>query len=127
MNRIRKYGKMYQVLLTPEQINNTTFEFLIGNWTDDRLRNYYILDFDTLAEAQCEAFKHPDLDWNKMVLAHKSAYHDIKDILKDIIDTEKYIVEFVPKFKDGEMVKDTMFNRVMAQGKRFTLMYNMND
>ena len=72
MNRIRKYGKIYQVLITPTQSTNATFELMMGDWADSNLRNYYVLEYDTLGDAMVEAFKYPDIDWDKMVLMHKN-------------------------------------------------------
>lgn len=127
MNRIRKYNDKYQVLITPVQPFNPSFELIFGGWTDEHLTNYYILEYDTLGAAQCKAFELPDIDWRVMVLNYKYAYHDIKDLIRNVLDRERFIVDFEPKFMTPEEVKNIMFDRIMNYGKRFTLVYHMND
>jgi hypothetical protein len=127
MNRIRKYADKFQVLITPTNHYDTQFEVLLGGWTDEYLRNFTILEFDTLAEAQCEAFKHPDIDWMRMVLYHKSAFHDIKKLISESLDKYNFIVDFVPQFMEPDHVKNSIFDRVMFHQDRFTLVYHMND
>lgn len=127
MNRIRKYKNYWQVLYTPCWIYSPSFEILRGFWDDDKLRNYYIREFETLSDAQCEAFKMPDIEWIRMVVMHKDAFHDLKDIIKKIIYGNNYIVDFEATFMDPDMAKESMFNRVMNNGRRFTLVNNMND
>ena len=127
MNRIREYNYRYQVLITPTMPFNSSFELMLGNWTDEHLRNYYILEFDNLGDAQCEAFKHPDLDWDKLVLLHQNAFYDIKKIIKEILKSHNFIGEIQPRILSPEELKQNMFDRVMYYGKRFTLKYKMND
>ena len=71
MNRIRKVDNMYQVLITPDIKISPDSALLIGNWSDESLRNFYVLQFESLNDAQAEAFKYPDIDWYKIVLNHK--------------------------------------------------------
>ena len=127
MNRIREYNYRYQVLITPTMPTNSSFELMLGNWTDEHLRNYYILEFDNLGDAQCEAFKYPDLDWDKLVLLHQHAFYDIKIIIKEILKSYNFIGEIQPRILSPEELKQNMFDRVMYYGKRFTLKYKMND
>lgn len=127
MNRIRKYGDKYQVLYTPTWPENPSFEIIMGNWTDEHLRGYYVRDFETLGDAQCEAFNYPDIPWDIMVTSYKNSFYDNKKIIRNILDQNKFIVEFEAKFMDQDMVKNAMFNRVLNSGKRFTLAYGMND
>jgi hypothetical protein len=127
MNRIREYNYRYQVLITPTMPTNSSFELMLGNWTDEHLRNYYILEFDNLGDAQCEAFKYPDLDWEKLVLLHQHAFYDIKIIIKEILKSYNFIGEIQPRILSPEELKQNMFDRVMYYGKRFTLKYKMND
>lgn len=127
MNRIREYNYRYQVLITPTMPFNSSFELMLGNWTDEHLRNYYILEFDNLGDAQCEAFKHPDLDWDKLVLLHQNAFYDIQKIIKEILKSYNFIGEIQPRILSPEELKQNMFDRVMYYGKRFTLKYKMND
>jgi hypothetical protein len=127
MNRIREYNYKYQVLITPTMPYHTNFELLVGNWTDEHLRNYYILEFDNMGDAHCEAMKHPDIDWQKLVLLHQNSYYDLKKLIKTILDDHRFIGEFEPKIFTPEELKNKMFDRVMYNGRRFTLKYNMND
>lgn len=127
MNRIRKYGTKWQVIFTPSYTYSYEVELLIGNWTDEYLKGFYIVEFDTLNDAMCEAFQHPNIPWEKMVLMHKSAFHDYQNILKEILDDGKFIADLDPRFMDPVLLKNVMFDRVMNHGERFRLVYHMND
>jgi hypothetical protein len=127
MERIRKFGNKYQVLITPHQDFNNSMEIMLGGWDTEDLRDYEIRTYDSMNQAQCIAFRHPPIDWNKLVSIHKDAFYDIDIILKDIIAKQKYIVEYEKKIMTGDEVKNIMFNRVITSGKRFNLSYNLND
>jgi hypothetical protein len=127
MNRIREHNFKYQVLVTPTFPTNSGYELLLGNWSDEHLRNYYILEFDNMGDAQVEAFKHPDIDWDKLVLLHKNSFYDLKKTIKSIIENHKFIIEYIPRILTPEELKQIIFSRVMYFGKRFTLNYHMND
>ena len=127
MNRIRKFGNKWQVLITPTQHYNPQFEILVGGWDDDYLRDFSIQEYDTLGEAQVEAFKYSDIDWVRMVLMHKSAFHDTKKLIEANLQKHKFICDFVPQFMSPKQVKEAMFDRVMTHQDRFRLVYHMND
>ena len=127
MNRIRKMNGIYQVLITPNFKISPDSSLIIGNWEDEELRNFVILEFDTLRAAQCEAFKHPDIDWYRIVLNHKHIYQRLKITLEHIIHENNFIVEFHPSLMDPEQFKNTIFDRVMQGGERFNLRRDLND
>lgn len=127
MNRIRKYNDVYQVLITPTQPFNPSFEIMMGGWTDEHLRNYSILEFTTMADAHCKAMDYPDINWTEMVLNYKNSYHDLKDVIKNVLEQEHFIADLDSNFMTQQEAKEAMFNRVMNEGKRFTLVYHMND
>lgn len=127
MNRIRKYDKIYQVLITPAIINNTCIEMLLDNWQDEYFRNFYVLNFETLQEAQCEAFKHPDLDWYRLSLTHLDVYNKFYGIIKKILRENNFIAEMEGNLMKPDVIKETMFERILANGRRFTLTYGLND
>jgi Pyruvate-formate lyase len=129
MNRIRKIENIYQVLITPVQKYNAGFEILRGsfNVNDQYLTNYTIMEFSTLYEAQNEASKYPDLDWDSLVLLHQNVYIDLKKYIKNILDKNNFIYEYEPRISTSASLKNIIFDRVMKYGKRFVLSYNMND
>jgi len=127
MNRIRKVEDKYQVLITPDTSYFDSTEHLKGNWTDENFRNYYINEYDNLGDAQIEALKYPNIDWDKLVLSNENNYYDIKKYLKEKLDKLNYVIDFYPRILSGEETKEIFFNRVMYYGKRFTLKYQMND
>lgn len=130
MNRIRKIcNNRYQVLLTPTQDYNSGWELVRASFSlsDQYLRNYTILEFDNLADAECEAFQHPDIDWDSMVLLHENAFIDLRKKIKHDLDKWKFIVEFNPLIVNSLTLKNNIFDRVMIYGKRFNLSYQMND
>lgn len=129
MNRIRKHGNIYQVLITPYQSFTVGLEIMRGsfNMDDEYLMNYKVLNFDTLGEAQCEAFNHVDIDWDSLVLLHNNAYVDIRSIIRKSLGHSKMTVEFEPRITDSLTLKNNIFDRVIKYGDRFRLSYQMND
>jgi hypothetical protein len=127
MNRIRKVGNIYQVLITPSIKISPDSAIMMGNWDDAELRNYYILEFNTLRDAECEAFQHPDIDWYRIVINHKYIFKKLEIELKRIIDETGFTVDFYSNLMDPETFKNTMFNRVMHGGERFSMRYGFSD
>lgn len=129
MNRIRKVGKVFQVLVTPHCHYHTcpNFELMLGNWTDENFRNFEVLGFDTLRDAMGEAFQHPDIDWNKLVSVNYDAFQFLSVYIKNILDKKKYIIEYDPQFVNPSDLKNIMFKRVIRLGERYTLLYEAND
>ena len=119
MNRIRKQDSKYQVLITPNLQMSPDSSLLIGNWEDESLRNYSVLQFDTLNDALCEAYKSPDIDWYKIVLNHKHIFKRLEDTLQLIIADNNLNVEFRPRLVDPLTLKNIMFDRVIKGGERY--------
>ncbi|QKF94265.1 hypothetical protein QKU48_gp0807 [Fadolivirus algeromassiliense] len=127
MNRIRKVDNKYQVLITPDIRISPDSALLIGNWEDESLRNYYILQFESLNDALCEAYNHPDLDWYRIVLNHEHIFKRLEMTIRSILNEHNLNVEFKGTLMDAETFKNTMFERVIKGGERFNLRYGMND
>lgn len=127
MNRIRRIGGKFQVLITPTYLHNPNFEIMLGNWDDANLRNFKILEFDSLNDAMGEAFKYPDIDWNKLVSIHMDAYQYLVAFVKGILDKHKWLVEYDTQLANPTEIKNMMFERVLHMGNRFTLLYHCND
>lgn len=127
MNRIRRQDGIFQVLITPEIKIASDNPIMMGNWEDESLRNYYILQFETLQEAQCEALKYPDIDWLRISLNHVHIFQNLEQQLRTLIAEFGYNIDFRSKLMDGEMLKHVMFDRVMRGGERFNLSYGLND
>jgi hypothetical protein len=127
MNRIRKIGNMYQVLITPDIKVSPDSSLLIGNWEDESLRNYYVLQFPSLNEAMCEAYKLPDINWYRIILNHEYIYKNLESMIKAVINNQAYNIEFKSTLMDPEMLKNTIFERVVRGGERFNLRYGLND
>ncbi len=127
MNRIRKVGNIYQVLITPSIKISPDSAIMMGNWDDAELRNFYILEFPTLRDAECEAYKHPDIDWYRIVINHKYIFRRLEMELRRILDETGMTVEFHANLMDPETFKNVMFDRVMNGGERFSMRYGMSD
>lgn len=128
MNRIRKIeNDKYQVLITPTHRFDSGFELMIGNWTDEHLRNYGIKQFDTLEDAMELAYLYADISWEKLVLFHKDVYQQLNKIIKQHLDKHSFIVEYEPTILTPDQLKNIMFDRVLNHGNRFRLKYNLND
>ena len=127
MNRIRKIDNNYQVLITPDIKLSPDSSLLIGNWEDESLRNYYILQFESLNDAQAEAYNYPDIDWYRISLNHQHIFQRLEQTLKYILNENDLSVEMKSTLMDPETFKNTIFDRVIKGGERFNLRYGMND
>lgn len=127
MNRIRKFNDIYQVLITPNIKFSPDSSMLIGNWDDENLRNYYILNFESLNDAQTEAFKHPDINWHKLVVNHEHIYRRLNNTIQKILEKYEIVAELQSKLMTAGEFKNAMFNRVMANGARFNLRFDLTD
>lgn len=127
MNRILERNGKFFVLLTPSYISSPSNELMLGNWTDEHLRNYHTVEYNNLNDAMACAYKFTPLDWNKIVSIHEDAYHTIVHSIENYIRTNKYFVELEPVLMNPTELKETMFHRVAQKGHRFSLFYDMND
>jgi hypothetical protein len=128
MNRIRKYGNKYQVLVTPHHRFHSGFELMLGNWTDEHLKTYQVITFPTEEEAMKKAFQYPEINWDQMVLWHKHIFDKLNNVIKYEINVNNFDdVSLLPIILYPEHLKNMMFDRVMAHGNRFRLGYHMND
>jgi hypothetical protein len=127
MNRIRKIGDIFQVLITPHNNIAPDSPMLYGNWDDDDYRNFYIMEFKSLNDAQCEAFEHPDIDWYRLVLNHKEIYIRLLNQIGDLVASNTVNFEFIPHLMAPLEVKNMVLNRVMNNGERFNLKYGLSD
>ena len=127
MNRIRQHKGSFQVIITPDIKISPDNALLIGNWADENLRNYYVLEFATFNDAMAEALNYPDIDWYKMILNHRYIYAQLEAILRSIIKDYNFNVEFIPLLVDAVTLKNVMFERVIRGGERFNLRYGLND
>jgi hypothetical protein len=127
MNRIRKIDNNYQVLITPNITVSPDSSLLIGNWTDEGLRNYYVLQFESLNDAQAEAYKYADIDWYKIILNHKYIFIRLKNTIEKILKDHKYNVNIESVLLEPEVFKNLMFDRVANGGERFNLRQGMTD
>lgn len=127
MNRIRKFNDIYQVLITPNIKFSPDSSILVGNWDDENLKNYYILNFNSLNEAQAEAFKHPDINWQRFVINHEHIYKALHNEVKEVLDKYNIEAQLKSKLMTAEEFKNIIFNRVMSHGDRFNLRFDYTD
>ena len=128
MNRIRRYGNKYQVLITPHHRFDSGFELMLGNWTDQHLKSYQIVTYNTMEDAMGKAFQYPDINWDQMVLWHRNIFSKLYEIIKYEISVNNFNdVDLNPILQKPSDLKNLMFDRVMIYGDRFKLGYHMND
>lgn len=155
MNRIREFNNKFQVLISPTDVGSPLLERVIGGWTDQhrntgrnfhieypnnnadspinelltdaQIRNFYIVDFNTLQDAMDLAYKFPDLDWNRIVSMHQDVFPVLRDIIKDNLINNNFIVELDSHVLNPTELKETIFNRVLRKGERFTMFYDASD
>jgi len=127
MNRIRKINNEYQVLNYPCRNFDPSNELLSGGWTDDRLRGFSVVTFNTMNEAQMEATNNgADINWEKIYEDHKIYFNDLKQNVVDVLIKYNFIVDFNAKLLNGRQIKDALFDRVI-NNVDFTLANNFND
>lgn len=132
MNRIREVDAGYQVLVSPHRKYDVGFEFMLGSWTDEGLEGFRVLEFDTYDQAECEALRHPDINWEMLHDFHKDQFEMFYRIVKNILDYSEIAAELVPTLMKPNQIKNTMMNRVLkgqinSQSNDFRLAYDMND
>jgi hypothetical protein len=127
MNRIRQSKNGFQVLITPNLGIAPSMELMTGHWDDDDLCGFYIEEYSCLDDAQCVAFRLPDIDWYKLVRLHADHYHQLNNFIKSVIFDYKFMVELKANYMSPEILKETTFNRVSNLGDRYSMTYDMND
>lgn len=131
MNRINKYtinGKQYfDVLLTPNYVSNPGFELVLGNWLDEDFNVYKVITTKTLQEAMNISWNYPDIDWARLVNAHKDNYTKLFNTIRLYLNNMSIPVNYESKLLMPEEAKYAFFKRVKNNNKRFTVFYNFND
>lgn len=127
MNRIRKVKEGFQVLVTPDITVSPDSAIIVGNWSDEYLRNYNVITFNNLNDAQVEAFKYPDIDWHRLVVNHQYIFNRLNNQIRKVINDNKFNVDIKSKLMDSEEFKNIMFERVLRGGERFNLKERFND
>ena len=127
MNRIRKHGDKYEVLITPFHVYDSAQEISYGGFKDENLAGYSIRTYNTLQEAQDIAFGLPDIFWHKMVSDHVDNYKILQKKIKDILNDYMIVSDFSGHLMTPEELKNSMFNRVKRNDVAFRLYNNLND
>jgi hypothetical protein len=127
MNRIRKLGDQYQVLLTPHHRFHSGIELMLGNWTDKHLGNYYVETYRTMEDAMQRSYNFPDVNWDQLVIYHKDIYAKLFEIIRYEIDVNNLDMTLEPIILNSYQTKNLMFDRIIEHGERFRPIYHMND
>lgn len=127
MNRIRKVNNLYEVLITPHHVYDSSMELILGNWKDEDLADYSIKTFDTLNDAMAESYLHPDILWNKLSDDHIDNFKILNKKIREIIEKYNFIVDIKSSLLTGNQIKNCMFDRVKRNDGTFRLINQMND
>lgn len=127
MNRVRKYNKVFQVLVSPHQKYNTGFEFLLGSWTDAGIMGFKVKEFTSLYDAECEAQEQPDINWEQLVDYHKDIFVDLRKKVYDLVKDSGMVVQIKNNLMTPDQAKNIMFERVLNNDNEFRTVYDMND
>lgn len=127
MNRILKLNNGHMVLITPTYNTSPDMSLMLGNWTDQRMRGYSIVTCHNLQDAIDIAYKYPPIDWNKLINIHIDSFKMISNTIKHELANGNFIVEIDSHLMNPTELKETMFKRVLQQGRRFNLYYDAND
>lgn len=125
MNRIRKVDNKYQVLINENYKTNPAIELSLGSLlAKEYLKDYDVLEFNTLNEAMNIAYNLPNIDFEKIysdcIDVFKYLNKEIKETLKDID------INYTPYLLGPNQIKNIIFDRVIQKGRRFSF-YNFND
>lgn len=127
MNRVRKISDEFQVLMTPHQRFHSGIELMLGNWSDPHLSSFYVETYSSWEEAMKRAYDFPDINWDQLILYHKDIYSKLFEIIRYEIDVNNLDMSITPVLMNSYQAKNLMFDRVIDLGKRFRLVYHMND
>lgn len=127
MNRIRKIKNIYQVLITPYNINDPGQEFILGNWNDASYGLFSVEIYNNFEQALYRSYKMPDINWDQIVLFHKDIYLYLKSVLEYIINKSELQVIFKSKLLNSHQLKNEMFDRILYLGDKFNTSYYFND
>ena len=125
MDRIREINGKYQVLLNQNYRTNPVIELTLGSLlADEYLKDYQVLEFNTMQEAMDLAFSLPMVDFNKI---HSDCIDCFKGLNNIIYSSLKGIIkEYHPYLLSPNEIKNAIFDRVINKGRRFNL-FNFND
>lgn len=124
MNRIREVHGGYQVLTTPHRKYDVGFEFMLGSWTDEGLLGFKVYEFDSYADAECEAMRHPDISWERLNEFHKDQYELFGNIISKILNHISITSNFYQNLMGAMEIKNTMMNRVLKIQKAMNVSNN---
>ena len=128
MNRIlQTNANVFSVLVSPSFVTHTSMENMFNNWSDEKLRNYKIIDCSSMQDAMDLAYRMPIIDWNKIIDSHINSFEIIDSTIKNILKKCSFIVEIDSHLMNPLELKKTMFERIKFLGERFNLFYNAND
>lgn len=140
MNRIRKVGNHYQVLITPHNSTEAESEYLLSQWTSEEVNNYDVKLFYTFDTAQHEASKYPNINWKFFYLHYVDQYHFLKANIYEAIKTfsiysdhafidilTKYEIKLMYLMMSENEIKNNFFNRVSEKKNLFRPVYDFSD
>lgn len=115
MNRIRQTDVGFQVLQTPRNMNKITPDsaFLMGSFDDADIRNFSVVTFQTLQDAQVEALNYPDINWERIVRNHQFIYQRLHDLIRTIVQDAGVNVDIDGQLMNPVELKNLMFNRAI--------------
>lgn len=129
MNRIRKYNKNYQVLITPHQKYNVGFEYVIGSWSDESLKGFKVISCNSLNEAVNISYNMPNINWSQLINYHEDNFEKLYLLLSKILQYSKTNAILDANIMNEEKVKNIFMDRVLKYQKddKFRIVNHMND
>lgn len=125
MNRIRKYNNKYQVLVNNNIAVNPSIEVSIGELFSSNIKNYTIKEYDNLQDAMNVAYNLPVINFTKIHSDCVDNYKSLTHLLNKILIDNNVL--FKGKLLEPLEIKETLFNRILLKGRRFTFYYDYND
>ena len=125
MNRIRNINDKYEVLINNNYTTNPSIEISLGELFNTQLRNYEIKILNNLQDALNLAYEYPPLNFNKMHSDCVDNFKKLTLLINKVLKNQN--VNIKPKLLLPDEIKNTLFDRVLQKGRRFTFYYNFND
>ena len=123
--RFRNINGTYQYLVTPIQIYNASFEFMLSNWTDVNFDGFKIVtDINQILD--CDG-KYPRIDWDALNNTCIESYVRLNNLILTIIRMNRTICGYSSHLMKPTEIKNSFFDRVSHFGDQFRLAKHMND
>lgn len=127
MNRFRKFNNNYEILNFPHLTYHSGLEFVLGNWLDKNFGGFSVETFFDKETAVENMHKHPDFNFDQIVLFHKEIYNKLYEIIIKKLKKNSVKISFLPMLKNSRTLMNDFYDRIKILKDKFRLIYHMTD